>query len=121
MPSPICTTLATTIPHSNTVPCAPRRRQPPLHASTIMQAPAAGAAHLHYRHYNACYYTIILQDIKPNARVPWAQKRPIVGSWELNFMVVVGTKTAQAPPYKCRHSGIKVGCNENILDQPLVS
>jgi hypothetical protein len=46
--------------------------QPPLHASTTMQAPAAGAAHSHYRCYNTCYYTIMLQDIKPNARVPWA-------------------------------------------------
>jgi hypothetical protein len=69
MPSPY-TTRAPTMPQQYSVMRA--AAQPPLHASATMQAPAAGAAHLQCRHYNTCYYRIILQDIKPNARVPWA-------------------------------------------------
>ena len=74
VPSPIYTMRAPTIPHSNAAPHAPRR-SPPLHASATIQAPACSwrsALALPALQYNAHYYRIILQDIKPNVRAPLA-------------------------------------------------
>jgi hypothetical protein len=77
----VCPLLYTLHAYSTTRAAA----QPPLHASATTQAPAAGAAHLHYRHYNAQYYRATLKDIKPNARVPWAQTNQLAKSLLLNI------------------------------------